>query len=115
MEKKFPYRFTLKFDPSIAAQKNAADLLNNRSDKASYLAAAILHYEQSAKTDFTDVSPTLADIYAMLQAISQQLNMHTISTNVSKPTAEIVMETNTLAIKPAEKELLRGMFAAFQK
>lgn len=115
MDKKEPYRFTIKFDPNDPAQKSAADLLNDRSDKASYLAVAILHYEQATNTSPADASPTLADIYTALQMISQQLNGHAISNNAPAPTAEKATETSSSTIKPAEKELLKGMFAAFQK
>lgn len=84
MDKKSPYRFTIKFNPNIPKQKAASDLLNGRPDKANYLTEAVLYYEQK------DYSPTLRDIYVELQEIKQQLQ-----TNPVQPTVHAVPHSNT--------------------
>ena len=44
MEKKNPYKFTIGFKKQISSHQRAAEILNQTSDKADLIAAAILSY-----------------------------------------------------------------------
>lgn len=111
MDKKSPYRFTIKFNPNITEQKMASDLLNSRPDKASYLAAAILLYEQSSAQ-----SPTLRNIYSELQEVKQLLK--TNSVQLTAHTASYSAQASDKKSTPADnagKDLLKNMIGSFTK
>lgn len=123
MSKKDLHRFTIRFNPNDAAQKTASDLLNKRTDKASYLAAALLVYEETNEAAEKDI-PTLADIYEELQEIKRLLqpNLTQLPSNPAPSGSSMVSDKNSIPpeidnaeIDPDGKKLLKDMFNAFSK
>lgn len=120
-EKKNPYRFTIKFNPNDQAQHTASDLLNNRTDKDNYIAAAILYYEQnnaSRSTDSKEDMPALKDIYMELQEVKDLLQQTPPPQAVAA--APAFLPKTEVSGKNSEldqngKAFLQNMFSAFSK
>lgn len=116
IDKKSPHRFTIKFNFNIKEQKMASDLLNSRPDKASYLATALLFYEQSRAE--ISKTPTLADMYAELLEIKQILlgkSSPADDAARSDPAGTIdkTSVSTSTELDEGSKDLLKNMFSAF--
>lgn len=105
MTKKNPNKFTIGFKKNNVSHKKVVEILNNKEDKADFIASAVLHYLGEGKgTD--SLNPDKSSLLPLIRTIVKKEIQEAISEKKFVSTEKTNLDETVMDLSGSEEEAI---------